>query len=148
MPEQHVDSQYWSRSDSPSTVSYSLSRRPIEAAPEGEYGRNGERCGGEVWDAAATRASGYEASAVSAPCGGTAFFHIRRILCLVLTLGLRMSSYEDLFESSVLEVIAPPPSLGFPSEYTGQKASNWIARLREPLADRKTAFFGMYAAFL
>ncbi|EJF65622.1 hypothetical protein DICSQDRAFT_178131 [Dichomitus squalens LYAD-421 SS1] len=52
-----------------------------------------------------------------------------------------MSSYEDLFESSVLEVIAPPPSLEFPSEYTGQKASDWIARLREPFADRKTAFF-------
>ena len=75
-------------------------------------------------------------------------FHIRRILCLVLALGLCMSSYGDLFESSVLSVIGPPPSLEFPSEYTGQKASDWIARLREPLADRKTAFFGMYAAFL
>ena len=99
-----------------------------------------KRCG--------TRRQRARADTRPALCRGTAFFHIRPILCLVLTLGLRMSSYEDLFESSVLEVIAPPPSLEFPSEYTGQKASNWIARLREPLADRKTAFFGMYAAFL
>ena len=53
-----------------------------------------------------------------------------------------MSSYEDLFESSVLEVIAPPPSLEFPSGYTGEKAAEWIARAQGPLGDRKTAFFG------
>ncbi|PIL28002.1 hypothetical protein GSI_09853 [Ganoderma sinense ZZ0214-1] len=53
----------------------------------------------------------------------------------------RMSSYEDLFESSVLEVIAPPPSLEFPSAYTGDKASEWLARAQGPSGDRKTAFF-------
>ncbi|KAM5530360.1 hypothetical protein V8D89_015979 [Ganoderma adspersum] len=52
-----------------------------------------------------------------------------------------MSSYEDLFESSVLEVIAPPPSLEFPSGYTAEKASEWLARAQGPLGDRKTAFF-------
>ena len=53
-----------------------------------------------------------------------------------------MSGYEDLFESSVLEVIAPPPSLEFPTEYGAEKAQGWIARMRAPLGDRKTAFFG------
>ena len=53
-----------------------------------------------------------------------------------------MSGYEELFEASVLEVIAPPPSLEFPTDYTGERAAEWITRAREPLGDRKTAFFG------
>ncbi|KAI0709264.1 TRAPP trafficking subunit Trs65-domain-containing protein [Earliella scabrosa] len=52
-----------------------------------------------------------------------------------------MSSYEDLFEASVLEVIAPPPSLEFPEDYTGERAAEWISRMRSPTGDRKAAFF-------
>ena len=54
-----------------------------------------------------------------------------------------MSSYEDLFEASVLEVIAPPPSLEFPEDYTGERAAEWISRMRSPTGDRKAAFFGV-----
>ena len=53
-----------------------------------------------------------------------------------------MFSHEDLFETSVLEVIAPPPSLGFPADYTGKQAAEWISRMREPSMDRKAVFFG------
>ncbi|RDX43196.1 hypothetical protein OH76DRAFT_1447364 [Lentinus brumalis] len=52
-----------------------------------------------------------------------------------------MSNHEDLFETSVLEVIAPPPSLEFPTEYHGERAAEWISRMREPSSDRKAAFF-------
>lgn len=53
-----------------------------------------------------------------------------------------MSSYEELFESSVLEVVAPQPSLEFPADYRAEQAQGWIARLRGPSGDRRTAFFG------
>ncbi|KAI0693606.1 TRAPP trafficking subunit Trs65-domain-containing protein [Cerioporus squamosus] len=52
-----------------------------------------------------------------------------------------MSSHEDLFETSILEVIAPPPSLEFPADYTGEEAAAWIARMRDLSTDRKAAFF-------
>ncbi|KAI1783130.1 TRAPP trafficking subunit Trs65-domain-containing protein [Ganoderma leucocontextum] len=52
-----------------------------------------------------------------------------------------MSSYQELFESSALDIIAPPPSLEFPSGYTNEKASEWIARSRGSMGDRKSAFF-------
>ena len=57
----------------------------------------------------------------------------------------RMSSYEDLFEISVLDIIAPPPSLEFPSGYSPDKASEWLARVQGSQGDRKTVFFGAYA---
>ena len=53
-----------------------------------------------------------------------------------------MSSHEDLFESSVLEVIAPPPSLEFPTGYSDEKAMDWISRMQNASKDRTTAFFG------
>lgn len=54
-----------------------------------------------------------------------------------------MSNHEDYFEASVLEVVAPQPSLEFPVNYHGEQAADWIARLRGPSGDRKVAFFGM-----
>ena len=54
----------------------------------------------------------------------------------------RMSNHEDWFEASVLEVVAPQPSLEFPVNYHGDQAADWIARLRGPSGDRKVAFFG------
>ncbi|KAI0743068.1 TRAPP trafficking subunit Trs65-domain-containing protein [Daedaleopsis nitida] len=59
-----------------------------------------------------------------------------------------MSSHEDLFESSVLEVIAPPPSLEFPTDYAGEQAAEWLSRMRTPSADRKAAFFDENLDFL
>ncbi|KAI0762189.1 TRAPP trafficking subunit Trs65-domain-containing protein [Trametes elegans] len=53
-----------------------------------------------------------------------------------------MSSYEDVFEGSVLEVVAPHPSLEFPAGYTGERAADWLSRLRGPTGDRRVAFFG------
>ncbi|KAH9938827.1 TRAPP trafficking subunit Trs65-domain-containing protein [Epithele typhae] len=59
-----------------------------------------------------------------------------------------MSSYEELFEGSVLEVIAPPPSFEFPANYSGDKAAEWLTHMREPIVDRKTAFFDENLDFL
>ncbi|OJT14529.1 hypothetical protein TRAPUB_8932 [Trametes pubescens] len=59
-----------------------------------------------------------------------------------------MSSYEELFESSVLEVVAPQPFLEFPADYRGEQAQDWIARLRGPSGDRRTAFFDENLDFL
>ncbi|KAI0637607.1 TRAPP trafficking subunit Trs65-domain-containing protein [Trametes polyzona] len=59
-----------------------------------------------------------------------------------------MSSYEDLFEASVLEVVAPQPSLEFPTDYRGDQAADWIARLQGPAGDRRTAFFDENLDFL
>ncbi|KAI0360396.1 hypothetical protein OH77DRAFT_1418315 [Trametes cingulata] len=59
-----------------------------------------------------------------------------------------MTSYEELFESSVLEVVAPQPSLEFPTGYRGEQAADWISRLRSPSGDRKIAFFDENLDFL
>ncbi|KAH9856430.1 TRAPP trafficking subunit Trs65-domain-containing protein [Lenzites betulinus] len=59
-----------------------------------------------------------------------------------------MSSYEDLFEASVLEVVAPQPSLEFPADYNPKQAQDWIARLRGDAGDRRTAFFDENLDFL
>ncbi|KAI0646028.1 TRAPP trafficking subunit Trs65-domain-containing protein [Trametes meyenii] len=59
-----------------------------------------------------------------------------------------MSTYEDLFESSVLEVVAPNPSLEFPADLSAEQAADWIDRLRGPSADRKVAFFDENLDFL
>ncbi|KAH9892416.1 TRAPP trafficking subunit Trs65-domain-containing protein [Cubamyces lactineus] len=59
-----------------------------------------------------------------------------------------MSNHEDYFEASVLEVVAPQPSLEFPVNYHGEQAADWIARLRGPSGDRKVAFFDENLDFL
>ncbi|KAI0820229.1 TRAPP trafficking subunit Trs65-domain-containing protein [Trametes gibbosa] len=59
-----------------------------------------------------------------------------------------MGSYEDLFEASVLEVVAPQPSLEFPVDYKADQAQDWLARLRGPSGDRRTAFFDENLDFL
>ncbi|KAI0371337.1 hypothetical protein BV20DRAFT_965535 [Pilatotrama ljubarskyi] len=59
-----------------------------------------------------------------------------------------MARYEELFESSVLEVVAPQPSLEFPAGYRGEQAADWISRLRSPSGDRKVAFFDENLDFL
>ncbi|KAI0663675.1 TRAPP trafficking subunit Trs65-domain-containing protein [Cubamyces menziesii] len=59
-----------------------------------------------------------------------------------------MSNHEDWFEASVLEVVAPQPSLEFPVNYHGDQAADWIARLRGPSGDRKVAFFDENLDFL
>ncbi|KAL7284913.1 hypothetical protein ACG7TL_000001 [Trametes sanguinea] len=64
------------------------------------------------------------------------------------TANARMSSHEELFEASVLEVVAPQPSLEFPDGYEGEQAADWIARLRGPAGDRKVAFFDENLDFL
>ncbi|KZT04225.1 uncharacterized protein LAESUDRAFT_728468 [Laetiporus sulphureus 93-53] len=52
-----------------------------------------------------------------------------------------MATFEELFNSNVLEVIAPQTSLEFPAGYTGDRATEWLSRLRADPTDRKVAFF-------
>ncbi|GBE80412.1 hypothetical protein SCP_0301270 [Sparassis crispa] len=52
-----------------------------------------------------------------------------------------MGSYEGAFNSSVLELVAPQESVGFPSGYGEKEAAEWLARLHEEGSDRKVAFF-------
>lgn len=53
-----------------------------------------------------------------------------------------MIAYEEIFNSSVLEVVAPQTFLEFPMDYDGDKATDWLGRLGSGSVDRKVAFFG------
>lgn len=56
-----------------------------------------------------------------------------------------MSTFEELFNTSTLDVIVPVASVGFPSqerETDADASSSWLNRLDAESIDRKTAFFG------
>ncbi len=53
-----------------------------------------------------------------------------------------MASFEELFNTSVLDVIVPIASVGFPSPDPTDVASKWLDGLDGETIDRKTAFFG------
>ncbi|OSX65862.1 hypothetical protein POSPLADRAFT_1131738 [Postia placenta MAD-698-R-SB12] len=59
-----------------------------------------------------------------------------------------MSSFEELFNASSLEVVAPQSSLEFPSDYHGDEAQTWLSRLHAESTDRKAAFFDENIDFL
>lgn len=51
-----------------------------------------------------------------------------------------MSTFQEMFSASSLDVVAPDTSIEFPGE--GIDADLWLARLRAPTTERKLAFFG------
>ena len=55
-----------------------------------------------------------------------------------------MTSFEELFNSSVLQVFAPGSALEFPESIfnDGDKTKDWLSRLYAESTDRKVAFFG------
>ena len=54
-----------------------------------------------------------------------------------------MATFEQLFNQSVLSVIAPHASLGLPKQSdTLERWTEWLGRLEEETTDRKIAFFG------
>ena len=53
-----------------------------------------------------------------------------------------MTSFEELFNSSVLQVFAPGSALGFPDGASHTAGKEWLARLYAEPTDRKVAFFG------
>ena len=54
-----------------------------------------------------------------------------------------MSTYEELFNESVLSVVAPHASLGLPKqEDTVETWTEWLGMLEKEETDRKMAFFG------
>ena len=64
-----------------------------------------------------------------------------------------MSTFEELFNTSTLDVIVPVASVGFPTqeqEADADASSAWLNKLDAESIDRKTAFFGKvhYIAFL
>ncbi|KAI0935207.1 hypothetical protein AcW1_008812 [Taiwanofungus camphoratus] len=59
-----------------------------------------------------------------------------------------MIAYEEIFNSSVLEVVAPQTFLEFPMDYDGDKATDWLGRLGSGSVDRKVAFFDENLDFL
>ncbi|KAH9949090.1 TRAPP trafficking subunit Trs65-domain-containing protein [Amylocystis lapponica] len=59
-----------------------------------------------------------------------------------------MSRNEELFNESVLEVIAPQASLEFPTDYDGDRAAGWLTRLSADGVDRRIAFFDENLDFL
>ncbi len=53
-----------------------------------------------------------------------------------------MTTFEELFNQSVLAVIAPEASLGFPSQNDDFVSwQDWLSRLEVESTDRKLAFF-------
>lgn len=53
-----------------------------------------------------------------------------------------MSPFEDIFNNSVLAVITPKASLGFPSQHDSSAWGDWVIQLEAEDTDRKMAFFG------
>ena len=53
-----------------------------------------------------------------------------------------MTSFEELFNSSVLQVFAPGSALGFPDNASRPAGKEWLSRLYAEPTDRKVAFFG------
>lgn len=53
-----------------------------------------------------------------------------------------MASFDELFNSSVLQVFAPGSALGFPDDVSRAGGKEWLSRLYEEVTDRKVAFFG------
>lgn len=56
-----------------------------------------------------------------------------------------MSTFEESFNTSVLDVIVPISSVGFPSQdppANPAETSEWVETLQDEAVDRKTAFFG------
>lgn len=53
-----------------------------------------------------------------------------------------MTTFEELFNKSVLEVIAPQAGLGVPSQSDQSTWEAWLSRLDEESTDRKMAYFG------
>jgi hypothetical protein len=53
-----------------------------------------------------------------------------------------MSTFEELFNNSVLSVVTPQAALGFPSQDDPNSWEDWIVRLEAESTDRKMAFFG------
>jgi hypothetical protein len=51
-----------------------------------------------------------------------------------------MATYEQLFNSSVIEVVVPDASIDFPSP--GANGDSWYAQLKGDLGERSTAFIG------
>lgn len=56
-------------------------------------------------------------------------------------------SFEDLFNSSILDVIVPVASIGLPSRTGTPEGSSyindkWLGSLESETVDRKLAFFG------
>ena len=51
--------------------------------------------------------------------------------------------FEDLFNQSILSVVAPHASLGLPKQDdTLEKWTEWLEQLDQEAMDRKIAFFG------
>lgn len=53
-----------------------------------------------------------------------------------------MSTFEDLFNKSVLAVLCPEASVGFPTQDDSSSWSSWLERVEAESADRRMAFFG------
>lgn len=53
------------------------------------------------------------------------------------------TTFEELFNQSVLSVVAPHASLGLPKQSDNLETwSEWLNRLEQEPTDRRTAFFG------
>ena len=52
-----------------------------------------------------------------------------------------MSVFEELFESTVLEVVVPDTSVDFPTQ---NEADEWLRRVQSEAVERKQAFFGKF----
>ncbi|GJE92801.1 hypothetical protein PsYK624_089580 [Phanerochaete sordida] len=52
-----------------------------------------------------------------------------------------MSTFEEIFNNSVLSVVTPEASLGFPSQDDSSSWGDWVARLDAETTDRRMAFF-------
>ncbi|KAH9839023.1 TRAPP trafficking subunit Trs65-domain-containing protein [Rhodofomes roseus] len=59
-----------------------------------------------------------------------------------------MASFEDLFNSSVLQVFAPGSALEFPEGVSGERTKDWLSCLYAEPTDRKVAFFDEIINFL
>ncbi|KAI0074410.1 hypothetical protein K474DRAFT_1647966 [Panus rudis PR-1116 ss-1] len=59
-----------------------------------------------------------------------------------------MSTFEDLFDNSVLSVIAPKCSLGPPPQGDQDAADQWLESVEDGDVDRKLAFFDENLSFL
>lgn len=53
-----------------------------------------------------------------------------------------MTTFEELFNKSVLAVVTPESSVGFPSQDDSTTWETWAGHVEDENTDRKMAFFG------
>ena len=53
-----------------------------------------------------------------------------------------MTTFEELFNKTVLTVITPESSVGFPSQDDASSWEKWVGFVEDEDTDRKMAFFG------